>query len=72
MTIDIWARIGAFVSENYETGLIVGFIFLAVALVAQVILNGEIENDLIELVERVERLEKACGEDCTDTAKEGE
>jgi len=83
MLMDIWARIGAFVSEYYETGLIVGFILLAVALVAQIILNSEIESNLIDLVDRVEVLEAACGieetdadeatvEHSTETAKEAE
>lgn len=61
MLMDIWAGIGAFVSENYEAGLIVGLIIVAVAAMAQYLINASLEEDLIELVERVETMEKLCG-----------
>lgn len=58
---NIIQAIGAFVCDHYEAGLIVGLIFLMVGLIAQTLINGSLEEDIIELVERVEALEKKCG-----------
>ena len=61
MLMDIWARIGEFVSENYMVGTIVGLILLAIAMFAQIVVNGSLEEDLIDAVERLEELEKKFG-----------
>jgi len=61
MLTDIWANVGEFVCEHYEAGLIVGLAILIVAVIAQYIINSSLEEDLIELVDRVEALEKLSG-----------
>lgn len=61
MLMDIWASIGAFMSEHCGTIMFVGMILLIVAEVAQFIVNSSLEEDLIDLVERVEALEKMNG-----------
>ena len=61
MLMDIWASIGEFVCENYETGLIFGLILLIVMLCSQIIVNGSLEEDIMDLFERVEALEKLNG-----------
>ena len=61
MLMDIWASVGQFVCENYEVGLIVGLAIAVGAIIAQYIINSSLEEDLIELTERVEELEKKCG-----------
>lgn len=61
MLMDIWESVGEFVCEHYEAGLIVGLAILVVAVIAQYIINSSLEEDLIELVERVEALEKLSG-----------
>lgn len=59
--MDIWTKVGGFISEHYMIGTIVGLILLAVALFAQIAINSSLEEDLIELTERVEAVEKKCG-----------
>ena len=61
MLTDIWASVGEFVCEHYEVGLTVGLGILIVAVIAQYIINSSLEEDLIELVDRVEALEKLSG-----------
>ena len=56
MLMDIWASIGEFVCENYETGLIFGLAMLIVMLCSQIIVNGSLEEDIMDLIERVEAL----------------
>ena len=61
MLMDIWESVGEFVCEHYDAGLIVGLAVLVVAVIAQYIINSSLEEDLIELVDRVEALEKKVG-----------
>lgn len=61
MTIDLWAEFGEFICERYEAVLTVGLGILIVAVIAQYIINSSLEEDLIELVDRVEALEKLNG-----------
>lgn len=61
MTIDLWAEFGEFICERYEAVLTVGLAILIVAVIAQYIINSSLEEDLIELVDRVEALEKLNG-----------
>jgi len=61
MLMDIWASVGAFVCEHYEAGMIVGLILLVVAVIAQFIVNSSLEEEIIDLTERVEALEKLSG-----------
>lgn len=68
--MDILASVGEFVCENYEAGLTVGLILLTIALVAQIYVNSSLEADLIELVDRVETLEKAYGAEETEEKEE--
>lgn len=60
MLMDIWASVGEFVCKNYEVGLVIGLVIAVVAIIAQYIINSSLEEDLIELTERVEELEKKC------------
>ena len=61
MLMDIWASVGEFVCENYEVGLVIGLAITVVAIIAQYIINSSLEEDLIELTERVEEMEKMLG-----------
>ncbi len=69
MLMDIWASIGEFVCENYETGLIFGLALLIVMLCSQIIVNGSLEEDIMDLVERVEALENNATEEADETEK---
>ncbi len=73
MLMDIWASIGAFVSENYAVGMVIGLILLVVFEIAQYIVNSSLEEDLIDLAERIEALENELGivvnEDCEKEEK---
>lgn len=61
MLMDIWAEVGRFVCENYEAGLIVGLVIVSLSAIAQYLVNSSLEEDLIELTERIEALEEKCG-----------
>ena len=61
MLTDIWAELGEFVCEHYEAVLTIGLGILIVVVIAQYIINSSLEEDLIELVDRVEALEKLNG-----------
>lgn len=61
MLTDIWAGVGEFVCEHYEAGLIVGLILLVVAVIAQFIINSSLEEEIIDLTERIEFVEMKCG-----------
>lgn len=61
MLMDIWAEVVSFLGEHCIGCLIAGLIFVVIALIAQFIVNASLEEDLIELTERVEDLEKLCG-----------
>ena len=73
MLMDIWASIGAFVSENYAVGMVIGLILLVVLEIAQYIVNSSLEEDLIDLTERLEAIENEFGivvnEDCEKEEK---
>ena len=72
MLMDIWASVGAFVCDHYEAGMIVGLILLVVAVIAQFIINSSLEEEIIDLTERIEFVEKKCGiEGCEDSSKSG-
>jgi len=61
MLMDIWASIGEFVGENFGIVWFVGMILVIVFEVAQFIINSSLEEEIIDLTERVEDLEKLCG-----------
>jgi hypothetical protein len=61
MLIDLWAELGAFLSENCGTVLTVGIVLLIIAQITQFIINSSLEEDIEELEERVEELEKMHG-----------
>lgn len=61
MLMDIWSSIVAFMSEHCGIVMFVGMILLIVAEVAQFIINSSLEEEIIDLTERVELLEKKCG-----------
>lgn len=73
MLMDVLASIGAFVSENYAVGMVIGLILLVVFEIAQYIVNSSLEEDLIDLAERLEAVEKMVGieenEDCEKEEK---
>ena len=61
MLNDIWVSIGTFVCDHYEVGMIISMVILVAAILAQYIVNTSLEEDLIELTERVEELEIVVG-----------
>lgn len=72
MLMDIWESIGAFVCENYVAGLLIGLAILVVAVVAQYIVNSSLEEDLIELTERIEAIEKMVGIEANESCEKEE
>ena len=73
MLTDIWASIKEFVSEYYVVGLVIWFILVMVFEAAQYVINSSLEEDLIDLTERVEAIENELGivvnEDCEKEEK---
>lgn len=61
MLTDILVNIGEFIFEHSELILGIGFILLALSLIAQVVINGSMEEEISELHERLESVEKAVG-----------
>ena len=66
MLMDIWAGIKAFVSEYYVVGLVIWFILVMVFEAAQYVINSSLEEDLIDLTERLEAVEKIVGIEAND------
>ncbi len=61
MLMDIWLTIGQFLDDHCGTVLAIGFIFLIVTEIMQYVVNSSLEEELIDLTERVEVLEKING-----------
>ena len=73
MLMDIWASVGEFVCEYYGLVLAIGLVILIAVVIGQHIVNSSFEEDLIELVDRVEALEKlSCtvGKDAENSEEE--
>ena len=71
--MDIWGQIVGFVSVHYEAGMVVGMVLLVVAVIAQFIVNSSLEEEIIDIVERIEELEKKCGIDgCEGISESGD
>ena len=61
MLMDIWTSIGAFMDEHCGTALAVGIVLLIIAEIAQFVVNSSLEEEVIDMTERIEELEKLCG-----------
>ena len=72
MLMDIWASVSGFVGENFGIVWFVGMILVIVFEVAQFIINSSLEEEIIDLTERVEELEKLCGVTAEDRSADSE
>lgn len=58
MLKNIIENVEPFISDHYEIILVVGLIFVVLALIVQGIINHSMEEELQELAERIEAIEK--------------
>ena len=58
MLMDIWASVSGFIGENFGIVWLVGMILVIVFEIGQFIINSSLEEEIIDLTERVKDLEK--------------